>query len=197
MTRANLEPIAQALLSFRDNKSTLLLATPSAARGLDLPALSHVYNVGAPEDATAYLHRAGRAGRIGSTVQHGVVTTIVSPEQLPALQEMVRVCVCAGRRQGCAARVCVATCSGSSQLQTLHTILPPSCHQTTSPRPMHSTLHTSKQAAELGVQLQEVAAPGAEVGAEERAAAAAESEEIVGDQLERLRRNLDDTFNMF
>ncbi len=52
----------------RDNKATLLLATPAAARGLDLPAVSHVYNVTAPADATDYLHRAGRAGRIGSPV---------------------------------------------------------------------------------------------------------------------------------
>lgn len=74
--------------SFRDNQSTLLLATPSAARGLDLPAVSHVYNVDAPEDAKGYLHRAGRAGRIGSTVP-GVVTTLVTAQQLPALQRMV------------------------------------------------------------------------------------------------------------
>lgn len=79
----------QALHSFRDNRTTLLLATPSAARGLDLPALSHVYNVGPPEDATAYLHRAGRTGRIGSTVQ-GVITTLVTREQLTDLQRMVR-----------------------------------------------------------------------------------------------------------
>ena len=60
--------IVQALHSFRDNKSSLLIATPQAARGLDLPAVSHVYNLGPPEDPTEYLHRAGRAGRIGSPV---------------------------------------------------------------------------------------------------------------------------------
>ena len=58
----------QALHSFRDNKSSLLIATPQAARGLDLPAVSHVYNLGPPEDPVEYLHRAGRAGRIGSPV---------------------------------------------------------------------------------------------------------------------------------
>jgi len=60
--------LVQALHSFRDNKSSLLIATPQAARGLDLPAVSHVYNLGPPEDPTEYLHRAGRAGRIGSPV---------------------------------------------------------------------------------------------------------------------------------
>jgi hypothetical protein len=65
---AGSEPI-KALHSFRDNKTTLLLATPQAARGLDLPAVSHVYNVVPPGDAVEYLHRAGRAGRIGSPVK--------------------------------------------------------------------------------------------------------------------------------
>ena len=54
--------------AFRDNESTLLLATPAASRGLDLPAVGFVYSLGAPADATDYLHRAGRAGRIGSPV---------------------------------------------------------------------------------------------------------------------------------
>ncbi len=59
---------AQAMHAFRDNESTLLLATPAASRGLDLPAVGFVYSLGAPADATDYLHRAGRAGRIGSPV---------------------------------------------------------------------------------------------------------------------------------
>ena len=54
--------------AFRDNAATFLLATPAAARGLDMPAVSHVYNLDCPQDATSYLHRAGRAGRIGSPV---------------------------------------------------------------------------------------------------------------------------------
>ncbi|KAL4428688.1 hypothetical protein ABPG77_009794 [Micractinium sp. CCAP 211/92] len=80
------EPI-KALHSFRDNKTTLLLCTPAAARGLDLPAVSHVYNVEPPSSAAEYLHRAGRSGRIGSAIQ-GVVTTLVTDEQLAALQGM-------------------------------------------------------------------------------------------------------------
>ncbi|KAK9909664.1 hypothetical protein WJX75_005823 [Coccomyxa subellipsoidea] len=82
------EPI-QALHAFRDNKATFLLATPSAARGLDLPAVSHVYNMDPPEDSVAYLHRAGRAGRIGSPVK-GIVTTLVTQEQLPELLSIAK-----------------------------------------------------------------------------------------------------------
>jgi hypothetical protein len=81
------EPI-KALHAFRDRVASLLLATPSAARGLDLPAVSHVYSLGLPPDATEYVHRAGRAGRIGSTAG-GEVCTVVTREELPALQQMV------------------------------------------------------------------------------------------------------------
>ena len=58
----------QALHAFRDARASFLLATPAAARGLDLPAVSHVYNLGAPASPADYLHRAGRAGRIGAPV---------------------------------------------------------------------------------------------------------------------------------
>lgn len=44
-----------------------MVATSAAARGLDLPEVSLVLSAGAPVDATDYLHRAGRAGRIGAT----------------------------------------------------------------------------------------------------------------------------------
>eukprot|EP00879_Flechtneria_rotunda_P009327 GHRR01009765.1.p2 GENE.GHRR01009765.1~~GHRR01009765.1.p2 ORF type:complete len:354 (-),score=156.76 GHRR01009765.1:1631-2581(-) len=81
------EPI-KALHAFRDRVASLLLATPSAARGLDLPAVSHVNSLGLPQDATEYVHRAGRAGRIGST-EGGEVCTIITREELPKLQQMV------------------------------------------------------------------------------------------------------------
>jgi Lhr-like helicase len=81
------EPI-KALHAFRDRVASLLLATPSAARGLDLPAVSHVYSLGLPQDVTEYVHRAGRAGRIGST-SGGEVCTVVTQEELPELQGML------------------------------------------------------------------------------------------------------------
>ena len=51
----------------------MMLATPAAARGLDLPAVAFIYSLGPPVDATDYLHRAGRAGRIGSPVDGALV----------------------------------------------------------------------------------------------------------------------------
>jgi len=73
-----------ALQDFRDNKTTLLLATPHHARGLDLPAVSHVYNLDVPESTAAYVHQAGRTGRVGWQGD-GQVTTIITQEEAPAL----------------------------------------------------------------------------------------------------------------
>lgn len=67
----------------------MLLLTAELARGLDLPAVSHVYNYGVPATGVEYVHRAGRAGRIGAGVA-GVVTTIASEAELPRLREMAR-----------------------------------------------------------------------------------------------------------
>lgn len=81
------EPI-KAMHDFRDNAATFLLATPAASRGLDLPAVSHVYNLGCP-DATSYLHQAGRAGRIGSPVQ-GLITTLITEGEEQALRNVAQ-----------------------------------------------------------------------------------------------------------
>jgi ATP-dependent RNA helicase DeaD len=52
-----------------------LVATYVAARGLDLPALSHVIQYEPPEDLEGYIHRAGRTGRAGAA---GVAISLVS-----------------------------------------------------------------------------------------------------------------------
>ena len=52
-----------------------LVATDVAARGLDLPDLSHVFQYEPPEDPEAYIHRAGRTGRAGAT---GVAISLVN-----------------------------------------------------------------------------------------------------------------------
>jgi ATP-dependent RNA helicase DeaD len=50
----------------RDGKLRLLVATDLAARGIDIPNLSHVYLYEPPEDHEIYIHRAGRTGRAGA-----------------------------------------------------------------------------------------------------------------------------------
>lgn len=68
----------EVLKDFRDGKLEVLLATELAARGLDVPGLTHVFNVELPTDADHYLHRAGRTGRQG---QPGMVVSLVTERE--------------------------------------------------------------------------------------------------------------------
>ena len=51
----------------RKGSLRFLVATDVAARGIDLPELSHVFQYEPPEDPEAYIHRAGRTGRAGGS----------------------------------------------------------------------------------------------------------------------------------
>ena len=55
----------RALKSFRDGKVGILVATDVAARGLDIPNVSHVINFDTPNNYEDYIHRIGRTGRAG------------------------------------------------------------------------------------------------------------------------------------
>jgi superfamily II DNA/RNA helicase len=53
---------------FKNNKTTVMLATPNSVRGLDFPALTHVYTLYLPmDDPREYVHLAGRVGRVGQS----------------------------------------------------------------------------------------------------------------------------------
>jgi len=64
------------LQSFKDNKITHLIASDVAARGLDIPNVSHIFNFDVPITAEDYVHRIGRTGRAG---REGVASMIVTP----------------------------------------------------------------------------------------------------------------------
>ena len=55
----------RALKSFKDNRAKVLVATDVAARGLDIPNVSHVINFDQPNTYQDYVHRIGRTGRAG------------------------------------------------------------------------------------------------------------------------------------
>jgi superfamily II DNA/RNA helicase len=64
-----------ALDQFRKGDVTLLVASDVAARGLDIPDVSHVFNFDVPVHADDYVHRIGRTGRAGRT---GTAITVVA-----------------------------------------------------------------------------------------------------------------------
>ncbi len=66
---SDLAQAAREKVMERVRKGTLrfLVATDVAARGIDLPELSHVIQYEPPEDPEAYIHRAGRTGRAGGS----------------------------------------------------------------------------------------------------------------------------------
>ncbi|CCE61957.1 hypothetical protein TPHA_0B02850 [Tetrapisispora phaffii CBS 4417] len=62
----------RALAAFKGGRANVLVATAVAARGLDIPNVTHVINYDLPTDIDDYVHRIGRTGRAGNT---GVATS--------------------------------------------------------------------------------------------------------------------------
>jgi ATP-dependent RNA helicase DeaD len=73
---------SQSLEDITSGKAQIMLSTEMAARGLDIPRLSHVLNFDLPHNAREYIHRSGRAGRISSLTpgKAGVVVNFVHTE---------------------------------------------------------------------------------------------------------------------
>jgi len=77
----------ETLDAFKTNKLTLLVASDVAARGLDIPAVSHVFNFDVPVHAEDYVHRIGRTGRAGRS---GIAYTFVGPSDDKHLDAILR-----------------------------------------------------------------------------------------------------------
>jgi ATP-dependent RNA helicase DeaD len=73
---------------FRTSQADILVATDVAARGLDIPEVSHVINFDIPESPEAYVHRIGRTGRAGRA---GVAITLVTPKEVRWLRQIERI----------------------------------------------------------------------------------------------------------
>ena len=71
------------LAAFRNNEVTYLIASDVAARGLDIPEVSHVFNFDVPIHAEDYVHRVGRTGRAG---REGHAFTMVTREEAKYLR---------------------------------------------------------------------------------------------------------------
>jgi len=74
-----------ALEAFRNDQVQLLVCSDVAARGLDIPDVSHVINYDTPHHAEDYVHRIGRTGRAGKS---GVAVTIATRLDTKAIDEI-------------------------------------------------------------------------------------------------------------
>lgn len=77
----------EVLAAARQSRIRFLVATDVAARGIDIPELSHVVLYEPPEDRESYIHRAGRTGRAGAA---GTVISLVDVMQKMELERIAR-----------------------------------------------------------------------------------------------------------
>ncbi|XP_068463012.1 DEAD-box ATP-dependent RNA helicase 58, chloroplastic isoform X2 [Phaseolus vulgaris] len=84
--KMNFNSRAASLLEVRKGGGYLLVATDIAARGFDLPEMSHIYNFDLPRTAIDYLHRAGRTCRKPFSDINCTVTSIIVPDERFVLQ---------------------------------------------------------------------------------------------------------------
>jgi ATP-dependent RNA helicase RhlE len=74
-----------ALQRFRTGQVKVLVATDVAARGIDIPKISHVFNYDLPEEPDSYIHRIGRTARAGKT---GTAISLCCSEELDLLHDI-------------------------------------------------------------------------------------------------------------
>jgi superfamily II DNA/RNA helicase len=77
------------LASFRDGKLKLLVASDVAARGLDIPDVSHVFNYDVPIHAEDYVHRIGRTGRAGRSGKSFTIATRNDAKYVDAIERLI------------------------------------------------------------------------------------------------------------
>ena len=77
----------RSVQSLKNGKLDILVATDVAARGLDVPRISHVVNYDIPHDTESYIHRIGRTGRAG---RQGDAILFVAPREKRLLQAIER-----------------------------------------------------------------------------------------------------------
>ncbi|NUO62581.1 MAG: DEAD/DEAH box helicase [Gemmatimonadaceae bacterium] len=78
----------RVMKKFRSGNAELLIATDVAARGLDIPQLSHVVNYDVPSAPETYVHRVGRTGRAG---REGVAISLIEPREHRLLRNIEHV----------------------------------------------------------------------------------------------------------
>jgi ATP-dependent RNA helicase RhlE len=102
----------RALDGFRNGATRVLIATDIAARGIDVPNITHVINYDLPGEPETYVHRIGRTARAGA---EGIAISLCTPEErehLDAIEKLIR------QRIPAAAADAVATARPSASART-------------------------------------------------------------------------------
>jgi superfamily II DNA/RNA helicase len=79
----------RTLDSFRDGQLSLLVASDVAARGLDIPAVSHIFNFDVPTHPEDYVHRIGRTGRAGRKGEALTIVTKPEMKYVEAIEKLI------------------------------------------------------------------------------------------------------------
>lgn len=80
----------KTLADFRSGALKLLVASDVAARGLDIPAVSHVFNYDVPHHADDYVHRIGRTGRAGRLGEAFMIVTPADDKSLDKVLKLIK-----------------------------------------------------------------------------------------------------------
>ncbi|HOZ31373.1 MAG TPA: DEAD/DEAH box helicase [Tabrizicola sp.] len=80
----------KTLDAFRDGTLHLLVASDVAARGLDIPAVSHVFNFDVPSHPEDYVHRIGRTGRAGRLGKALTISVPSDEKYLKAIESLIK-----------------------------------------------------------------------------------------------------------
>jgi ATP-dependent RNA helicase DeaD len=75
----------RVIKDFKQQKFSILVATDVAARGIDVPDITHVINYQLPEDHESYVHRIGRTGRAG---KEGMAITFISQREKSIVKQL-------------------------------------------------------------------------------------------------------------
>ncbi len=79
----------KTLDAFRDGELRFLVASDVAARGLDIPSVSHVFNYDVPSHSEDYVHRIGRTGRAGRDGKAIMISAPVDEKNLAAIEKLI------------------------------------------------------------------------------------------------------------
>ena len=81
----------RTLMDLRKGRIKVLVATDVAARGIDVPTITHVINYDLPKQAEDYVHRIGRTGRAG---RHGLALTFAEVNEYVAVHKIEKYLGC-------------------------------------------------------------------------------------------------------